>query len=68
MSMTWNYAWGLMPVKEIYANGHDLGIAKMYISRFYNQANIAGSGLDWAEDKIKAKGENPYLVPEDHVA
>ena len=59
---------GMMPVRTIYAAGHTLALAKLHISKFYNQAMIAGEGLDWAESEIKSPDpSNPYLVPEGHV-
>ena len=59
---------GMMPVHVIYSAGHTLALAKLHISKFYNQAMIAGEGLDWAESEIKSPDpNNPYLAPEDHV-
>ncbi len=59
---------GMMPVSVIYENGRTLALAKLRISKFYNQAMIAGEGLDWAESEIKSRDpQNPYLVSEDHV-
>ncbi len=59
---------GMMPVGVIYENGRTLALAKLRISKFYNQAMISGEGLDWAESEIKSRDpKNPYLVPEDHV-
>lgn len=58
---------GFMSVKEIYDNGYRLDIAKLKVSRYYNQANISGEGLDWAESRLKdRRPDNPYLVPPDH--
>ncbi|MCA9695128.1 MAG: DUF3095 domain-containing protein [Myxococcales bacterium] len=59
---------GLMPVHEIQDSGHAVSLAKLQISEYYNQAMIAGDGLDWAEARIKDRDpDNPYLVPEDHA-
>ena len=54
---------GVVSVKELYENGHQLFISKIQISQYYEQAILAGSGLDYAEDLIKQKiPNNPYLI------
>lgn len=54
---------GVVSVKELYEKGHQLFISKVRISSYYEQAILAGSGLDYAEELIKQKIEdNPYLI------
>lgn len=67
LSFGLNLRVGLMRVREVYENGHTLHLAKLRVSKYYNQANISGDGLDWAEAKLKDPNpENPYLIPKDH--
>lgn len=58
---------GMVKVEKILEDGHPLGLAKLYISHLYNQACISGSGLDYAEELVKGKGDNPYLIPLNYV-
>lgn len=54
---------GTVPVIDLLEKGHDLTIAKLKISQYYNQAIISGSGIEYAETLIKQKGtNNPYLI------
>jgi hypothetical protein len=54
---------GIVPVRDLIAQGHDLTIAKLKISEYYNQAIISGSGIEHAEYLIKQKiTRNPYLI------
>ncbi len=54
---------GLVSVKELYQKGHHLFISKIQVSEYYEQAILAGSGLDYAEELIKQKiPNNPYLI------
>lgn len=54
---------GVVPIRKIYEEGYKLTVAKVKVSKYYNQANIAGDGLDWAEFQIKSKEKpNPYLI------
>lgn len=54
---------GVVPIRDIYEKGYKLLVAKVKMSKYYNQANIAGDGLEWAEAQIKSKeNSNSYLV------
>jgi len=54
---------GVVSVKELYQKGHRLFISKVRISEHYEQAILAGSGLDHAEELIKQKiKNNSYLI------
>jgi hypothetical protein len=55
---------GFMPVKEIYAAGHDLRVAKLQVSQGYHQAVLLGSGFEYAESLLKTAPANAaYLLP-----
>ncbi len=45
---------GVVRVSEIYAAGHDLAMARLQVSPGYAQALLTGSGLGWAEARIKS--------------
>jgi hypothetical protein len=54
---------GIVPVSDLIEQGHELTIAKLEISPYYNQAIISGSGIEYAEVLIKQKvNHNPYLI------
>jgi hypothetical protein len=56
-----------VPVKAIYAAGHELGVAKLQVSASYMQAVMIGSGFDYAEHLMKTDGLNDaYLLPSDY--
>ena len=46
---------GLISVKEIKENGHNIGVARLRLSEFVDQAVFWGSGVTWAEEIIKEK-------------
>lgn len=46
---------GLVSVKEILDNGHDIRVARLKLSEYVDQAVFWGSGVTWAEDLIKEK-------------
>lgn len=59
---------GFLRVADIYAVGERIDIAKFKVSQPYNQAMISGSGLDYAESKLKSRTEGHlYAVPDDYV-
>ena len=45
---------GAVPVAEIRAAGHGLAVARLAVAPGYAQALLAGSGLGWAEGRIKS--------------
>jgi len=56
---------GLIPVKALYEKGFGITVGKVQVSQHYNQAVIAGEGLQKAEAWIKFPDEeNPYLIRE----
>ncbi|TGL57677.1 DUF3095 domain-containing protein [Leptospira sarikeiensis] len=57
---------GLVPVSDIYAEGLSLTMAKLRISKHYTQAVLGGTGITFAEDKIKEKNSR-YLTDESYV-
>ncbi len=58
---------GIVPVKHILDKGHDLYLAKVSVSKGYDQAMISGSGIDYAEQLIKGNVlDNPFLLPTDY--
>lgn len=44
---------GVVPVAEITEAGHDLAVARFQASPNYSQALFMGSGMAWAEDRVK---------------
>lgn len=46
---------GLVSVKEIRENGHDISVARLSLSEFVDQAVFWGSGVTWVEDLVKQK-------------
>lgn len=59
---------GFMPVKDIYAAGHDLRVAKLQVSQSYQQAVLIGSGFDYAESLLKTAPANAaYLLPDSYA-
>lgn len=58
---------GFLRVADIYAAGEKLQIAKLKVSKPYNQAIVSGSGLDYAEGKLKNRAEGHlYSIPNDY--
>jgi len=55
---------GMVNVAEIKKAGHDIALAKLKISQYYNQAIIRGSGADYAESLVKSKETDRYLIKE----
>lgn len=51
---------GIIPVEQLYKLGLSIFVAKLSISKYYNQAIISGSGIDYAEHCIKV--ENKFLI------
>ena len=45
---------GSVPVKNVYAAGYTLQLAKLAIDDWFTKAVLTGNGLRWAEDQIKA--------------
>ena len=55
---------GMISVKELYAGGQSLTLAKYKVSESYNQALIKGTAIDFAEKLIKsADCPERYKVP-----
>ena len=44
---------GQVPVADVYAAGHRLDVARLQVSDNYAQALFMGSGMGWAEDRVK---------------
>jgi len=44
---------GAIPVREIRDEGHEVAVAKLRVSEHYEQALFRGSGLAWAEARVK---------------
>jgi hypothetical protein len=58
---------GFLRVADIYAAGETLQIAKLKVSKPYNQAIVSGGGLDYAEGKLKSRTEGHlYSIAEDY--
>lgn len=57
---------GSVPVAEVVADGHSIGIAKLAVDAAFHKAIAVGSGLRWAEEKIK--GSEPEAASADTAA
>ncbi|WP_243393436.1 DUF3095 domain-containing protein [Leptospira perolatii] len=57
---------GIVPVREIYDQSHDLSLGKVRISEYYTQAILSGSGSEFAEVEIK-KPNSRYLLGEEII-
>lgn len=54
---------GIIPVNDIYEDGHLIRVGKLEISNRYTQAIIKGSGVDHAEKLLKDPApDNPYRL------
>ncbi|MCB1175792.1 MAG: DUF3095 domain-containing protein [Leptospiraceae bacterium] len=53
---------GIVPVADVYAAGLELSVAKLGVSRYYNQAIIQGNGIQAAERWIKSPEGERYLI------
>jgi len=56
---------GMVPVRDLYSAGHELGVARVRVSEQYDQAILSGTGIDEADRMIKAPGSK-YLIPAGH--
>ena len=53
---------GLVPVRDVQADGHALQIAKIDVSEHYQQALFAGGGLAHAEALVKDDASDRYRI------
>lgn len=54
---------GIVPIADIRAQGLDVGVARLRISDYFDQAVFSGKGLAFAEDAIKSKiSPSEYLL------
>lgn len=56
---------GIVPMKDIRAEGFDVQVARFRATEFYNQAVFIGGGLKYAEDLLKTEEIKKYDVPSD---
>ena len=58
-----NLRVGVVPVADVVAQGYEVKVAKVGVSKNYAQANFLGNGLTYATDLVKADiPDNPYQV------
>ena len=57
---------GIVPIRDLYTAGDELGVARVRVSDQYDQAILSGTGIDEADRMIKAPGSK-YLIPADHA-
>ncbi len=58
---------GIVPVKDVYAAGHEVRVARFKVSPKYYQAVLNGSGVDYAEMLIKdPRYSVRYLLADDY--
>ncbi len=55
---------GIVPVRDLYKAERSLEVARLRVSDRYDQAIIAGDGIECADQWVKTPG-NKYLIPED---
>ncbi len=54
---------GLVPMKDLLAEGLEVGVARLRISEYFDQAVFSGKGVAYAESLVKSKTEvSPYVL------
>lgn len=56
---------GIVPMREILDQGHQVNVARFQPTQYYQQAMFMGDGLGYAESLVKGRiPDNPFLVDE----